>query len=642
MTVNQRHNFGDSAVIVARVSTPQQTESPQINDLREYAEGLGYKNIKAFGTTESGFLEVDEKQGWNLVVDFFETHPEYKTLICTELGRISRVKSILMMVEEYLIKNHIQLIVKDLNFFLFNECGVFTPGADMIFSLYASMEATEMGNKRERFKRALKEYKQLGYSIGGRELFGYNREYVKTNNKAKLQSRYVINEKEKEEILTIYRWYAFGIDGDLSKTSIRTITQKCIEEGMSEYLHSKRNVNKCLKERAYTGFKETHNRMKNPEYWNYHKYDKPKYKLAESYLCLYPAIFEGDNAFLFDYVQSRMKDNNSKIRDGIAVSKERKHTTIMSKLLVCPICGRYLHGEYRIKDGRQQFTYRCAFSRAAVNKCSFTSTISMPMIDSIIWQFCSVEVRRMKVEEAKGKSEEASKEIQQKILNIQAKIDEFDGRFDTEETIFRVSMRSAKSKDARDEIVSNYEKKTAILEREREQLEARQGELRQELAEIEGNKDISEYFKDIHKKTKPTKAEIAKYIHRIIKSVDILYNDKLYTVLKVNTPNYIIGDGYICIFKRRTLFIEACSLYKTELKPEYADEEDKCPIIWDKEKCLFIQGTRELSLKEVYDFAFKGESNIQVSFMTDDTKMSIWTNRIEYNKLECYDEDMRE
>ena len=85
MTEIQKHNFGDSAVIVARVSTPQQTESPQLEDLREYAKGLGFKNIKEFGTTESGFLEIDDKQGWNLVVDFFENHPEYKTLVCTEL-----------------------------------------------------------------------------------------------------------------------------------------------------------------------------------------------------------------------------------------------------------------------------------------------------------------------------------------------------------------------------------------------------------------------------------------------------------------------------------------------------------------------------------------------------------------------------
>lgn len=633
MTEIHRHNFGDSAVIVARVSTPQQTESPQLEDLREYAKGLGFQNIKEFGTTESGFLEMDDKQGWNLVVDFFETHPEYKTLVCTELSRLSRVKSTLMLIEEYLVKNKIQLIVKDINFFLFNEYGVVTAGADMIFTLYASFASSEMSNKRERFKRALKEYRKLGYSIGGKVLFGYNREYVKVPHRTKPQSKYFINEKEKEEILTIYKWYAFGIDGDLSKTSVRTITQKCIEEGMSKYLHSKRNVTKCLKEQAYTGFKETHNRIKNPEYWNYHKYDKPKYLPAESYLCLYPPIFEGEDAYLFDYVQSRMQENNSKISNGIPIIKERKHTTILSKLLVCPNCGRYLHGEYRVKDGRQHFTYRCAFSRGAVHKCSFTTTISMRMIDSIIWQFCKIEVRKIKVEESEIQSEVESKEIQKKILNLQSKIDEYDGRFETEEVVFRTNMIKEKSKEKREIIISDYEKKVASLNKEREHLEKRQEELRIELAEVESRKDINEYIKANLHKTNYTKAEISKYVHRIVKSIDILYNDTNYTVLKVNTPNYLIDNGYVCIFKRRTLFIEACGLYRIGIKPEYAIGEDACPVLWDKERNVFTQGTRQVTLQEVYDFAFNDKRDIN---------MMIWTHRIQYDKLDCYDEDVRE
>ena len=90
--------------------------------------------------------------------------------------------------------------------------------------------------------------------------------------------------------------------------------------------------------------------------------------------------------------------------------KERKHTTILSKLLVCPVCGRFLHGEYRMRDGLRQFTYRCAYSRGVVHKCSFTSTLSMQMIDSIIWQFCNIEVRKIKVEESEAQSEVESQE----------------------------------------------------------------------------------------------------------------------------------------------------------------------------------------------------------------------------------------
>ena len=115
-----RHNFGTKAVIVARVSTPSQQSSPQLQDLEEYAHQLGYSEVKPFGTTESGFLETDDKQGWNLVVDFFETHPDYKVLICTELSRLSRLESTLFVIRDYLIANNIQLIVKDISFSLFD------------------------------------------------------------------------------------------------------------------------------------------------------------------------------------------------------------------------------------------------------------------------------------------------------------------------------------------------------------------------------------------------------------------------------------------------------------------------------------------------------------------------------------------
>lgn len=632
MTSAKKHNFGDSAVIVARVSTPQQTESPQIQDLREYAQGLGYKNIQAFGTTESGFLELDDKQGWNLVVDFFEAHPEYKTLICTELSRLSRIKSTLMLIEEYLLKNHIQLIVKDINFFLFNELGVVTAGNDMIFSLYASLASSEMSHKRERFKRALKEYRQHGYSIGGKELFGYTREYVKVEGRNKPISRYVINEKEKQEILQIYRWYAFGIDGDLSRTSTRTITEKCIEEGMSTYLHSKRNVTKCLKERAYTGFKETHNRMKNPEYWNYHKYDKPKYINAESYLCLYPPIFEGEDAFLFDYVQNRMHDNNSKVSKGVVVLKERKHTTILSKLLVCPVCGRFLHGEYRMRDGLRQFTYRCAYSSGVVHKCSFLSTLSMQMLDSLIWEVCKEAITGIRISELREKSGKATGEIQQKIMNIQSKIDEYEGRYITEETIFRMHMIKAKSKEERDEAVKNYERRVATLSKEQKALISRQSELRVELAEVQGKNDIRRL---IHtNKHLNNKEYISRYIHRVVKSIDILYTDKSYTVLRINMPSYVYsGNRYLCIFKRNTLSIKAVSITELGLLVKPKKDSANQPIMWDKTRMAFLQGENEMSLQDIYEYAINDKRW--------DGALHMNTKVIPYHRLECYSEDIR-
>ena len=296
----QKYDFGENCVCIGRVSTSQQSKTAQVADLKQFAEGLGYKKVKVFFTTESGFLEVDDKEGWNLVTDFFETHPDYRVLICPEMSRLSRRLSILGVIKEYLKEHKIQLIIKDIGFSLYNEWGVIPEGNELIFGLFASLADSEMHQKKERTRRVLEDNRMQGFSIGGKELFGYNRCYKEKDGKQR--SYYVINEEEAKQIITIYKWYAFGIDGDLTKASIVEITKKCIEEGFSHYLHSKRNVNKCLKEQAYTGQKETHNRVKNSEFWNYRQHDKPKYIKGVSYICTYPPIFKGDEIALFNKV----------------------------------------------------------------------------------------------------------------------------------------------------------------------------------------------------------------------------------------------------------------------------------------------------------------------------------------------------
>ena len=86
----QKHSFGNKCVCIGRVSTGSQSQTAQIRDLEEYAKSRGYNETKIFFTTESGFLEYDQKQGWNLVTDFFECNSDYKVLIVPEISRLSR------------------------------------------------------------------------------------------------------------------------------------------------------------------------------------------------------------------------------------------------------------------------------------------------------------------------------------------------------------------------------------------------------------------------------------------------------------------------------------------------------------------------------------------------------------------------
>ena len=81
----QKHSFGNKCVCIGRVSTGSQSQTAQIRDLEEYAKSRGYNETKIFFTTESGFLEYDQKQGWNLVTDFFECNSDYKVSTIRQL-----------------------------------------------------------------------------------------------------------------------------------------------------------------------------------------------------------------------------------------------------------------------------------------------------------------------------------------------------------------------------------------------------------------------------------------------------------------------------------------------------------------------------------------------------------------------------
>ena len=580
-------------------------------------------------------------------------------LIFTEISRLSRKEAILFKIKDYLIEHKIQLVIKDINYFLFNEWGEVPKGNDIVFALYASLADSEMRQKKERFQRGLKEYRQLGYSIGGKVLFGYERYYEQKNGKNR--SRYRINEKEAEEIITIYKWYAYGIDGDLSRTSILSITRECIERGFSRYLHSKRNVNKCLKEDAYSGQKITHNRVKNPAYWNYKKSNEPKYLEARSYICTYPPIFTGENSALIDKVRERLKENNSKLVGGsVPVDKSRAHTTILSKLLVCPGCGSYLSGEYTRKiDSRGEkpvlrysYTYRCANARGRINNCQFKSAISMITLDSVIWHYCRVVALQVVKEESKEEKETRVKEIEAKIANVKTRIEEFnyEGRVRTEETIFRSKAGRLGPRGDFDAIVKEYEARLAAIDKEINGYEKRLIELEEEKEAAKNSKS----FYDLNQRNAipANKKLLYQHIHKVIKSIGVVCSTKDYVILKVNwryKPVVVCDDEYICINKRITMRMPAFTIRSTNTplreimrsSSVYRDSlyhKSRNKVIWDTQGSVFLVGGFQFSPEELFAFCkapYDKKVVAPISFAP------VLIEELDYERLACYEEDCK-
>ena len=671
-----RYDFGKKCVCVGRVSTSSQSQTAQTSDLEEFAHRRGYDKIKVFFTTESGFLEYDKKQGWNLVTDFFDSHKDYKVLIVPEISRLSRKEHILHIIKDYLITNKIQLIIKDINFTLFNEFGQVPKGNDVIFALYASLADSEMRQKKERFKRALHDLRIQGFSIGGKVLFGYTRHYELKDGK--MRSTYRINETEREEIIQIYKWYAYGIDGDLRNTTILTITQECIARGFSKYLHSKRNVNKCLKEEAYTGCKTTHNRTPNPEYHNYKKMDAPKYVNTETYICKYPIIFDGELANLPELVKSRMQKNNSRYSDGSEIDKSRKHTTILARLLPCPICGRYLVAEYRKRgNGWPSYTYRCAHSRGVIEKCGFSSIISMRMIDSVVWGYCRAKILDLIEADFDKQNAKYLSDIESKIHNAKAELDNFDykGRVEATKRMFKAIVKKTGVYDDAD---LNSE-----LDKINEEYKIYQDTLKRCEEQKRNCIALGDYKKMREEVVSLTnsKQRIYDWLHRIVHHVEIVATDKFYTIVRIHFLNSEVSK-YIFIRKRSSQYIQVFEIiaYNSTIvnqyvnalphlndspRLEYLTEQFSYDLIWKKEQNKFISNGLEFTPDDVMARVPKYKKPI---FLTEEdicavhhavsdirlqkkiskflkekgseTKIEFTLKELEYNKLDFYKEDL--
>ena len=552
MAEKKEYDFGKDCILVARVSTKEQVleegASPQMEALKKYAEELGFnpRTFKEINSVESGFLETDSKVGWNLVTDWIEKHPSYKTIICVEMSRLSRRKKVLFHIQDYLINNKIQLIIKDIDFQLLNRYGEVDLGKDIIFSLYASLAESEMRQKNERKVNALRDYKTRGVSIGGKKLFGYIRVKADGEYGEKGKKKYDIDPIQAEQVRQVFNWYAYGIDNDLTKTSAATITIECMKRGYDSYLHSKRNIQNLLKNEAYTGFKITHNKIKNKEYFNYKKKDAPKYIDGTSFECKYPRIVDD---VVFQLVKERLEienTHNEKGADGQTRDKSSKHVNILAKILRCRFCGSYFCADYRTsKNGLPKFTYRDSGARAKkeLRKCEHGQTISMKMLDAAMWAFVKGMVSDITLKQREAKSESNILKVEKEIENLKKGYDEIDRIIKAQNTSF---TSSSKLRSNYDEAEKEYFAAIKRIEKEKVNLDKEIASKYRQLEFLKNcsNDKIEEAIKSNIDLIESSKAEVSKYIHLLVKEALVLENSIPYTILQITSISNNIDEVF--------------------------------------------------------------------------------------------------
>jgi DNA invertase Pin-like site-specific DNA recombinase len=548
-----------SVVLLVRVSTQIQDTQPQIEDLKRFAIQKGFNNFHIINTKESGRSDLDRKLGVNDLFEFIDKNKEFNSVIITEISRLGRRQSVLHNVKEWFVKNKVQLFVKDTGYSLFDENGRETPEGGLMFTLYGYFAESEIKQKMERFQRSKRSLMEQGYSISGKTLFGYKR-ILSENNRTTLIS----DNKNSKIVLEIFKWYLYGIDDQNKTPSIKGIVLECIKRGYPPYTHSKRNVNKLLKEDGYTGFKTTNNKRKHTNI----ETGEISYITTNNNI-KYPTIIDLDT---FLDVQKKLKSNNTN------VDKSTKHITILSKLIKCPNCNRHLNGNYRIKNNLGVNSYRCT-SRSGASPCDFKNSISMSMIDSVIWSLIKSDLftlSKLILKENPDKELERLKNSKNKVKTEIKGIDE-------DVKSLNNSLKSIGNMKSIDlsTFLKSIEMRLSKLNKDKKVLENELSKILISLSVKEDDK--KENYESINKnigKIESSKELLKKYINLFVNEIDIILQSQRFTIIRINFK--IESDT----------FRPFSSLYPNN--PEYEILEKYTHLILDKKNTQEISVYRNL------------------------------------------------
>ena len=491
-------------LLLTRVSTKYQDFTPQEEDLKKYANDLGYEVVKIISTKESGFRTIERKDGFKQVKEFFTTNPDCRTLIITELSRLSRYDYVLLYCKEYFKENKIQLIVKDINFTLFDEKGFCNSSTEITFTMFAAIASAEMQQKRERFQRAKTSLREEGYIVGGRALFGYNIVEVASKRKS-----LEINQTQAEQIREVYNMYLKGM-------SINKIRVECIAKRYEEYLHSSTNIQKCLRESAYIGTKTTSNKRKNYQYFELGKSDVDKYVTSSYTYNHYPQIVDEG---VFNKVQELLTTN--------CPEKSSRHISILAKLLYVAECDCTLIAEVK-KESAYACKRVCKFQNACGKK---RYSVSMKLLDSAVWQYLKENVELIEQEQIRSLNDESIQRLQEEIESIEAKIADKEKSKAKEANLYRAEIIT----------LSELESKVAPIKRD---IDSFRSAIKNKQAEIETIKDfisnhIAESATELVLSAEGNKAEMKKYVNRFISKIVVHLSNHSYTILEVKPKKFM-------------------------------------------------------------------------------------------------------
>jgi DNA invertase Pin-like site-specific DNA recombinase len=283
------------------------------------------------------------------------------------INRLGRNDEILIELKNLFIKHRIQFICKNPSIMLLNPDGTVNDGAELAFSLFATMVKQDMMEKKAKFKRAKAEMARKGMYTGGRNAMKFG--YAVDENKY-----FIPDEVESEIIKLIFQLYSTG---DYSTYSLAN--------ELNSRGYTKRGkpfdatfVGNLLKSKSYTGQPD--------EKWNNR---------------VYPPIISEE---IFEKCRSIADKNKIMLRQG-------KKMVLCSRLVKCNEC------DHAFVSSSNHF--KCNGADKGI--CTNNITLKESVVDYIAWRIAFDEHMKYLIEVSENNTQtynERLEVIDQKINTI--------------------------------------------------------------------------------------------------------------------------------------------------------------------------------------------------------------------------------
>lgn len=169
-------NFKDqvpmAVVIYARVSTKGQDYERQLEELRNYAQRMGYSVIREFSEKISGAKAIAEREALKEMLEYVQEYKVSKVLVY-ECSRISRRAIDFLQVIEQLTQIGTSVFILQNGLETLQSDGSVNPIASLVLGIIGQFNSMERSLIRSRMESGYNHFRSLGGRVGRKE--GYKK-----------------------------------------------------------------------------------------------------------------------------------------------------------------------------------------------------------------------------------------------------------------------------------------------------------------------------------------------------------------------------------------------------------------------------------------------------------------------------------